>query len=154
MMERGQVRSLPKVVKVLGAAAVCVGLAWGGQVAWSAWSNRNVPSCSWPMRVRGPATSAEAGLVRCYLQALAGRSTAGLKAVALNVPPTSVTSADFAFSRAARSGLATAVFRPNPFDDFSMFLTIRYADGTEQNTGLTNEVAMGGGNYWRLDIGQ
>jgi hypothetical protein len=42
----------------------------------------NSPSCSWPLQVRGTATAAQAGVVRCYLRDLAHRDIAGLYAIA------------------------------------------------------------------------
>jgi hypothetical protein len=75
----------------------------------------SVPSCSWPLRVRGPATSEQAGLVRCYLRALATHDRSGMLAVADStraaMPPT-ITRADFAHAADAQAGTATAMFRP------------------------------------------
>jgi hypothetical protein len=60
------------------------------------------PTCSWPLQVRGTASRAQAGLVRCYLRALASRDTAGLMGVAAYIPPARITKADFTHSADAR----------------------------------------------------
>jgi hypothetical protein len=64
------------------AVVVTAGSVWAGYAAWAAFQDRNSPSCSWPLRIRGTATSEQSGVVRCYLQALAERDTAGLMTVA------------------------------------------------------------------------
>ena len=133
---------------VAGSAAV-----WAGHAAWAAFESRQTPSCSWPMRIRGAPTAAEAGLVRCYLRALARRDMAGLAAVADNMPPVRVTRADLAHSADARSGLATATFLPADVDIAFIPLTIRYADGAGDRLALQNLAAMGGPWTWRMTIG-
>jgi hypothetical protein len=130
------------------------GLAWAGRAAWGAFQTWGTPVCSWPLQVRGSASPAQAGLVRCYLRALAGRDTAGLMAVAADIPPVRITAADLAYSAHARAGLAPAVFTPNPEDTTSAFVTITYADGVqEKDAGLMNMIAMGGPSGWRMIIG-
>ena len=111
------------------------------------------PTCSWPVQVRGTASPAQSGLVRCYLRALASRDTAGLMTVAADNPPVRITSADLRYSADARAGLATAVFTPNPEDTTSALVTITYADGVRQNAGMMNMIAMGGPSGWRMNIG-
>ena len=57
---------------------VCVILALGfaGRWAYAKWeSTYGTPSCSWPLRVHGTATSGQEGLVRCYMKALVTRNT-------------------------------------------------------------------------------
>jgi hypothetical protein len=130
-----------------------VGLAWAGHAAWAAIQTWGTPTCSWPLQVRGTASPAQAGLVRCYLRALAGRDTAGLTAVAADIPPVRITSADLRYSSDARAGLATAAFTPNPEDPTSASVTITYADGVRENAGMTNMIAMGGPSGWRMNIG-
>jgi hypothetical protein len=135
---------------ILTAAA---GLAWAGHAAWEAIQTWGTPTCSWPLQVRGTASPAQVGLVRCYLRALASRDTAGLMAVAADIPPVRITSADLTYSADARAGLATAAFTPNPEDTTSAFVIITYADGVRENAGMTNMVAMGGPSGWRMNIG-
>jgi hypothetical protein len=131
-----------------------VALAWGGRAAWEAYETSGTPACSWPLQVRGPATPAQVGLVRCYLRALADGDTAGLLAVADDIPPVRITRGGLAHSADARTGLATATFRQNPVDSTSAFVNITYADGTrEDDLGLINMIAMGGSPGWRLAIG-
>jgi hypothetical protein len=129
------------------------GLFWAGHAAWPAIQTRGTPACSWPLQVRGTPSPAQAGLVRCYLRALASRDTAGLMAVAADIPPARITSADLTDSADARAGLATAAFTPNPEDTTSEFVIITYADGVRENASMMNMVAMGGPSGWRMNIG-
>jgi hypothetical protein len=129
------------------------GLAWAGYAAWDALQTRDTPACSWPLQVRGTASPAQSGLVRCYLRALASRDTAGLMAVAADIPPVRIASADLTYSADARTGLATATFTPNPNDTTSAFVTITYADGVKQDASMMNMIAMGGPSGWRMNIG-
>jgi hypothetical protein len=133
--------------------AWAAGLTWAGQAAWEVIQTWGTPTCSWPVQVRGTASPAQAGLVRCYLRALASRDTAGLMTVAADIPPVRITSADLRYSADARAGLATAVVTPSPVDSTGASVTITYADGVRQNTGMMNMVAMGGPSGWRMYIG-
>jgi hypothetical protein len=129
------------------------GLGWGGHMAWGAIQTRGTSTCSWPLQVRGTASPAQVGLVRCYLRALASRDTAGLMAVAADIPPVRITSADLRYSADAHAGLATAAVTLSPEDTTSAFVIITYADGVRQNTSMMNMVAMGGPSGWRMNIG-
>jgi len=135
------------------AIAAAAGLAWGGRLAWHAIQTWGTPTCSWPLAVRGPADPAQTGLVRCYLRALAGRDTAGLLAVAADIPPVRITRADLTYSADARAGLATATYTPSPVDDPDYEVTITYADGVTENASMMNMIAMGGPAGWRMIIG-
>jgi hypothetical protein len=143
----------PVVTMAVLAVVAVFGAVWLGHTAWAAFKNRSTPSCSWPLRIRGKPTAAQAGLVRCYLRALAGHDTGGLLAVADNMPRVRITPADFAHSADARSGLATATFIPNPSDPTNALLTIAYTDGAKDRLGLQNLIAMGGPSTWRMTIG-
>lgn len=112
------------------------------------------PSCSWPLQVRGAATSAEAGLVRCYVRALANRDRAEMAAVARTIPSADITTGLFLYKPHARAGVATATFAPNPNDSTYVDVTIRFADGTVERAGMLNMIAMGGHSQWRMDIGE
>jgi hypothetical protein len=129
------------------------GLIWAGHAAWRAIQTGGTPACSWPLQVRGTPSPAQAGLIRCYLRALASQDTAGLMTVAADIPPVRITSADMTYSADARAGLATAVFTPNPEDTTSDFVIITYADGVRENASMMNMVAMGGPSDWRMNIG-
>ena len=145
-------RFLPKRV----VTAVCVILALGGAGRWAfaKWeSTYGTPSCSWPLRIHGTATSDQDGLVRCYMQALVTRDTPLMKAVAEKTSGNEVTSAAFRYGRDARAGMATATITPNPSDSTDANVEIRFADGVVEDTGLTNETAFGGPSVWRIDIG-
>jgi hypothetical protein len=129
------------------------GLAWAGHAAWAAIQTWGTPTCSCPLQVRGTASPAQAGLVRCYLRALAGRDTAGLMTAAADIPPVRITSADLRYSADARAGLATAAVTPSPEDITFAFVIITYADGVQQNASMMNMIAMGGPSGWRMNIG-
>lgn len=149
-------RSHHRTVVTLKATLVilaAVGVVWAGRTAWAIYEHWGTPSCSWPMRIHGKPTPAQDGLVRCYLRALAHRDSAGLLAVAENIPPVHITKADLAHSADSQSGVATVTFTPNPADSTDVALGIRYADGVRDQLDMTNMIAMGGPSSWRLDIG-
>jgi hypothetical protein len=133
---------------VAGAAAV-----WAGHTAWAAYENRGAPSCSWPLRIYGQPDPAQAGLVRCYLRALAHRDTAGLLAVAADIPPVRITKSDLAYSADARTGRATATFQPALVDTDFIQVIITYADGATDQLGVQNLEEIGGPSVWRMAIG-
>jgi len=128
-------------------------LTWAGHAAWDVIETWGTPTCSWPVQVRGTASPARAGLVRCYLRALAAGDTAGLMAVAADIPPVRITRADFRYAADARTGPATATLTPNPNDDTSYRVTITYANGVTDNASMMNMIAMGGSSGWRMNIG-
>jgi hypothetical protein len=68
-----------RTVRASAAALFGMAVLAAGCSLWG-----STPSCSWPLRVRGHATSEQAGLIRCYLRALAHHDAAGLRAVAYN----------------------------------------------------------------------
>ena len=138
------------------AASVIVGgaaLTWGGRAAWEAYETSGTPACSWQLQVRGTATPAQAGLVRCYLRALASRDTPGLMAVAGYIPPVRITKADLSHAADARSGPATATFTQNPVSTSVASVAIVYADGARDDLDMINMDAMGGPSGWRMAIG-
>jgi hypothetical protein len=143
------------VVKA-ACAVLATGAATAGVWATVAWAQSvyGTPSCSWPLRARGTATSTQVGLARCYLRALADRDRAEMAAVASNIPPAHITSGLFLYTPDVRAGVATATFTPSPVDSTYMSVTIRFADGTVEDAGMLNMIAMGGHSQWRMDIGQ
>src|SRR5215471_16197335 len=148
-----------KTEQVAWAAAVIgvVVLAAAGFVAWSKPTVNGMPaytpSCSWPLRVRGHVTSAQAGLIRCYLQALAHHDAAGLRAVAFNDTnrPVRITAKDFRHAADARSGVATATRGPEG-EDNAYAVTIVFADHAKETVAMApvNPAVL---NSWRLGIG-
>jgi hypothetical protein len=142
---------------VIWAACVIVagaGAVWAGHRAWAALeSSHSTPSCSWPVRIQGKPTPAQAGLIRCYLSALARRDTAALLAIAPTTPAVRITGADLAHSADARSGRATVTFLPALVDPMFVLVVITYADGTTDRLGVQNMIAMGGPYVWRMSIG-
>lgn len=142
-------------------AAGCAGavvLAAGGYLVAAAASSdgpTSVPSCSWPLRVRGQGTIEQAGLVRCYLRALAAHDKSGMLAVADTShadEPLTITSADFAHAADARSGTATATFRPNDTDGAYVDVTFDFANGARADVPmeLANPASA---HSWRMEIG-
>lgn len=142
-----------RTLLVIGVVVVVsAGAVWG---IWRwAQSPNATPACSWPASIRGTSTAQQDGLVRCYLQALATRSTREMGAVAQNIPRAHITSALFAYSPDARSGLASVNLKPSPVDSTFALVRIRYADGVTESTGMMNMTAMGGPPTWRMAIGQ
>jgi len=111
------------------------------------------PSCSWSLRIRGKPTPAQAGLVRCYLRALAHRDTAGLLAVAPTTPPVRITGADLEHSADVRSGRPMVTFLAALVDTDWVPVIITYADGATERLGVQNMIEMGGPSVWRMSIG-
>ncbi|NNN21006.1 MAG: hypothetical protein HKL80_03275 [Acidimicrobiales bacterium] len=64
-----------------------------------------------------------------------------------------ITSLDLKYSRDAGNGIALANFIPNLSDPTYVDLTIRYADGVTEETGIHNMIAFGGRSIWHLAIG-
>jgi hypothetical protein len=142
---------------VIWAACVIVagaGAVWAGQRAWAAFaSSHSTPSCSWPLRIRGKPTPGQAGLIRCYVSALARRDTAALLAIAPTTPAVRITGADLAHSADARSGRATVTFLAALVDTDWVPVIITYADGATDRLGVQNMIEMGGPSVWRMTIG-
>ncbi len=142
-----------------GAAAALVavvlalaGAAWGG-VSWYE-SRSATPSCFWPAQIRGNSTGPQDGLARCYLKALSTRDGNLMKAIAQNIPPARITPDLFLYSPDARAGLASVTVEPSTVDTTFALVTIKYANGVEEQTGMLNMTAMGGPSTWRMAIGQ
>ncbi len=154
----GAVLSKPQLHRKTAVWAVSIivggtGLARAGHTAWVAYETWGTPTCSWPVQVRGTANLAQTGLIRCYLRDLAHRDTAGPMAVAADIPPVHITRSDLKYSADARAGLATATFDGGPVDPNIYGVTITYANGATENTGMMNMIAMGGPSGWRMNIG-
>jgi hypothetical protein len=77
-----------------------------------------------------------------------------MKAVAANIPPARITSGLFLYSPDARAGVASVTIHPSPVDTTFALVTIKYADGTEERTGMLNMIAMGGPSTWRMAVGE
>jgi hypothetical protein len=135
-----------------GAAGVFVLVEAGYLIVAANGLPTSIPSCSWSLRVSGHATSDQAGLVRCYLRALADHDTGGLLAVADTLSgPVRITSADFRHSADARTGVATATFTRGENDD-AYLVTIKFADHAREDLamGLANPGSV---HSWRLGVG-
>jgi hypothetical protein len=140
---RGVVR-LPAAVVMAGAVLTgCTMLGIDGLPGAA-------PACSWPLRVAGHATAAQAGLVRCYLRAVAGHNLAALKGL---VNPTyRVTNAQLTQTADARAGRARAMITLSPDDTGIANVRIDYADGAVCQFGMEIVNPQSAGS-WRLDVG-
>ena len=108
------------------------------------------PACSWPLRVTGPATAAQSGLIRCYLRAVAGHNLAALQGL---VNPTyRATKAQLAQTADARAGRASATITPSSDDTGIATVRIDYADGAARQFGIELVNPQSAGS-WRIDIG-
>jgi hypothetical protein len=131
-------------------------LAIGGYIAWSliqpGLPPTSTPYCSWPLHVDGRANREQAGLIRCYVRALAHHDPGGLLTLAYTVNgPVRITAKDFKHAADARTGIATATFVPGE-NDYAYAVTIVFADHVRE----TIAIAPGNpGNLhaWRLEIG-
>ena len=137
-----------------GCGGALVLSAGGYLVVAAAFSDgpTSVPSCSWPLRVRGQATTAQAGLVRCYLRALATHDQNGMLDVADTSAPVTITSADFVHATDAQTGTATVMFRPNYSDSAYVDVIVMFADGARADLSM-ELVNPASGNSWRMEIG-
>ena len=149
---RGAGWSLAVAASALAVLLVVAGI---GGFFWLRDSDgpTSAPSCSWSMRVRGHPEGGQAGLVRCYLRALAGKSTRGLVAVADSANgPVRITKASFAHAADARSGRATATFTPNQIASDVSNVAIAFADGARESIEI-DLANPDSGTSWRLLIG-
>jgi len=139
-------------VLVLPALAVAAFVAW--PKPWFGGFPAYTPACSWPLHVRRPMTSAQAGLIRCYLRALAHHDAAGLQAVAYNDTnrPVRITAKDFRYAADARSGVATATHGPAGEQAYAYAVTIVFADHARETVAM-GPVNPSVDNSWRLGIG-
>ncbi len=133
--------------------AVCVAVA--GCSAWNQLTGglpTSTPSCSWPLRVHGHMTGEQAGLIRCYLRALARHDTAGLLAVAFTANgPVRITARDFRHAADARAGVATAMRGPQG-NDLAYAVTIMFADNATETVAMA-PASPATVDSWRLGIG-
>jgi hypothetical protein len=136
-------------------AIVMVGVAMAGCTALAPLLGSNglpgaVVPCSWPLRVAGHATAAQAGLVRCYLRAVAEHDLAALQGL---VNPTyRVTKAQLTQTADARAGRASATITPNSDNTGIATVRIDYADGAACQFGIEIVNPQSAGS-WRIDIG-
>jgi hypothetical protein len=149
------VRRLVTAAAVAGAAVLTVAgfRSVAGSVA-AVFSDgpTSVPACSWPLRVQGSASREQAGLIRCYVRALATRDTGGLQSVADEDPPVRITGAQLWHAADARAGVATATFVPNQDDSAYVTVNVVFADGVSESVPilLANPNSA---HSWRLQIG-
>lgn len=108
------------------------------------------PACSWPLRVAGHATAAQAGLIRCYLRAVAEHNLAALQG--LVNPAYRATKAQLAQTADARAGRASATITPNDIDTGIATVRIDYADGAVSQFWIEIVNPQSAGS-WRIDIG-
>jgi hypothetical protein len=111
----------------------------------------SVPSCKWPLQIFDKPTHDEAGLMRCYVSAVARRDLPALSKVFTGVRNTLPTmhASDVRQSADALSGTASAHFIENGVTSTLLHVTLRYADGAQA------EIDLGWANYttehsWRI----
>lgn len=142
---------LPKVTAIVMAGTVTAGCTVLAPVLGGDALPGAAPTCSWPLRVTGHATATQAGLIQCYLQAVAHHDLGALEGLAN--PAYQVTGAELTQTADARAGLATATVSMSPDDAGIGTVQIDYADGATSSFGIeivNPQVARS----WRLDIGR
>jgi hypothetical protein len=141
---------LPKAAVIVMAGTAMAGCTVLAPVLGGDGLPGAAPACSWPLRVAGHATAAQAGLVRCYLRAVAEHNLAALKE--LVSPRYRVTKAQLTQTADAWAGRASATITPSPEDTGLATVRIDYADGATCQFGIeiVNPQAAGS---WRIDIG-
>ncbi|MGV9563045.1 hypothetical protein [Streptomyces sp. NPDC003480] len=149
---------------VSAAVAVAAGVLlarWLGPDPWltiqdfAEGPDAAAPSCSWPVHLE-KANSDQAGLIRCYLRAIAHHSTSELRIVVRarnDNGPTGFSAADFAHTHDVNSGTATATVVGNDVDSADATVMIRYADGVRQELELhlANPSSTDSWRFW--DVG-
>lgn len=148
-------RAAAFTVVVVAALAVAGAFAWGEIRDAAAGPDASAPSCSWPAHIEH-ANSDQAGLIRCYLRAVAHHSASELRAVVRasgDNGPTGFSRADFAHAADARSGTATVTVTGNDVDSADAAVSIRYADGArdELEIHLADPTSSHSWRFW--DIG-
>jgi hypothetical protein len=142
---------LSRVTAILVVGAVAAGCALLAPVLGGNGLPGTAPACSWPLRIAGHATPAQAGLVRCYLRAVAKHNLAALRGL---VNPTyRVTEAQLAQTPDARAGRASAKITPSPEDTGIASVRVGYADGAVCQFGIEIVNPQSAGS-WRIDIGR
>jgi hypothetical protein len=118
--------------------------------------NASAPSCSWPAHIQN-ANPDQDGLIRCYLQAIADRSTTELRSVvpaASDGGPIGFGSAVFAHAADARSGTATVTVIGNSVDDADASVAIHYADQADDNLDIhiADPTSAKSWRFWNIGI--
>ncbi len=149
-------RRPPKLLVWAAGLVGVVALSAGGYLVWAAIAGglpTSVPPCSRPLRVHGHATSEQAGLIRCYLRALAHHDAGALEALAYTTAgPVRITPADFRHATDARAGTASATFTLLE-NDYIFAVRIVFADHATETVGMAQEATPGLSAPWRLEIG-
>lgn len=138
----------------ISAAAILLagGMAWFGAWKWHEGGlPTSTPSCSWPLQVRGTASAAQVGLIRCYVRAVARHDLSGLQNLVLPDPPMRVTDTQLVHAADARAGIAVASFTQNPISSADASVRITYHDGASEV--LPMQFANPQAVSWRLVIG-
>ena len=121
----------------------------------AAGPDASAPSCSWSAHI-DYANSDQAGLIRCYLSALAHHSSSEMRSVVPatgNNGPTGFSASDFVHGADARSGSATVTVAGSDVDSADASLSIRFADRAREE----HEIHLadpGSSRSWRfVDVG-
>ncbi|MFC1432456.1 hypothetical protein ACEZDB_17540 [Streptacidiphilus sp. N1-3] len=117
-------------------------------------SDASAPSCSWSAARIEKADADQAGLIRCYLRAVAQHSDGQLRAVVRSGSdgPSGFSPADFAHTRDANSGSATVTVTGNDSDSADADVAIRYADGVRQQLEihLADPASLHSWRFWNV----
>ncbi|MET8407016.1 hypothetical protein ABZV34_02685 [Streptomyces sp. NPDC005195] len=149
---------------VFAAAAVAAGVLLVRWLVPDPWltiqdfaqgPDAGAPSCSWPVHLE-KANPDQAGLIRCYLRAIAHHSTSELRTAVRardDDGPTGFSAADFAHTQDVTSGTAKVTVVDNDVDSADATVAIRYADGVRQELDihLANPSSTDSWRFW--DVG-
>lgn len=142
-----------RLTVVLAAVVLVVG--GGGFALWRWYVDAGLPTttprCAWPLVVRGPATGSQAGLLRCYVRAMARDDLPALRALVDSDPPVRVSKAQLVHAADAKSGVAVATFTANPVSTADATVKVTYRDGAADtfHIGMVNPQA----DAWRIEVG-
>ncbi len=140
------------VVVVSAAVVVVVAFLVAGKIRSD--SDTAPRACAWNANISN-ADRYQAGLIRCYLRAVAQHSDSGLRSVTRstdNGGPTGFTDADFAHAADASSGPATVTVTANDSDSAEATVTIRYANGghDKQEIALADPNSSHSWRFWNV----
>ncbi|TJZ97044.1 hypothetical protein [Actinacidiphila oryziradicis] len=148
------------LVKAVVTALVVLLALWLGPATWrkvqdvSEGPDAAAPSCSWPVDIQ-KGNSDQAGLIRCYLRAVAQHSVSELRAVVPspdNSGPIGFSTADFTHTHDVNSGTTTATVVGNESDSADATVVIRYADRARDQLEihLANPSSAHSWRFWNL----
>ena len=147
-------------VTAVGTALAVLLALWLGPATWrkvhdlAEGPDAASRSCSWPADIH-EGDPDQAGLIRCYLRAVAHHSESELRAVVPsrdNGGPAGFSTADFSHTHDANSGIPTATVVGNDSDSADATVVIRYADQARDQLEihLANPSSKDSWRFWTL----